>query len=150
MGGYDVFKTVYDEETKEWSEPVNVGYPINTAGDELFFVWSADGTRAYFSSARPDSYGDKDIYMARKKVVANYVVLLKGKVIDKITKKPVAAVINVHNLTTDEMVGVFNSNSATGKYIIVLPVGKDFSCECGRKRQICGDRTKYRISSCRY
>lgn len=127
MGGYDVFKTIYDEETNEWSEPVNVGYPINTAGDELFFVWSADGTRAYFSSARPDSYGDKDIYMARKKVVSNYVVLLKGKVIDKITRKPVAAVINVHNLTTNEMVGIFNSNSATGKYIIVLPVGKDFS-----------------------
>ena len=127
MGGYDVFKTVYDENTKDWSEPENIGYPINTAGDELFFVWSADGTRAYFSSARPDSYGDKDIYMAKKKVVSNYVVLLKGKVIDKVTRKPVAATINVHNLTTNEMVGIFNSNSATGKYIVVLPVGKDFS-----------------------
>ncbi len=127
MGGYDIFKSVYNEETKEWSEPENVGYPINTADDDLFFVWSADGTRAYFSSIRKDSYGEKDIYMAHKKEVSNFVVLLKGNVTDKLTKKPVSAVLHVHNLTTNEVVGVFNSNSATGKYIVVLPVGKDFS-----------------------
>jgi outer membrane protein OmpA-like peptidoglycan-associated protein len=127
MGGYDIFKTVYDEDSQTWSEPENVGYPLNTADDDLFLVWSADGTRAYFSSIRPDSYGEKDIYMAKKKEVSNFVVVLKGKVLDKKTKKAVAATITVHNLTTNQMVGVFNSNSATGKYVVVLPVGKDFS-----------------------
>lgn len=127
MGGYDIFKTVYNEDTKEWTEPENIGYPINTTDDDLFLVWSADGTRAYFSSIRPDTYGEKDIYVAKKKEVSNFVVVLKGKVVDKVTKKPISAVLNVNNLTTGEMVGVFTSNSSTGKFIVVLPAGKDFS-----------------------
>ncbi|MBC7391454.1 MAG: OmpA family protein [Opitutaceae bacterium] len=127
MGGYDIFKTVYNEDTKQWSEPENVGYPINTADDDLFLVWSADGTRAYFSSIRADTYGEKDIYMASKKEVSNFVVVLKGKVTDKKTGKPIAAVLNIFNLSKGEIVGVINSNSSTGKYVLVLPVGKDFS-----------------------
>lgn len=127
MGGYDIFKTVYNEEKREWSEPENVGYPLNTADDDLFIVWSADGTRAYFASIRADTYGEKDIYMAKRKEVSNFVVVLKGHVVDKTTKKPIAATITVHNLTSNQPVGVLNSNSATGKYVVVLPVGKNFS-----------------------
>lgn len=127
MGGYDIFKTVYDENSKEWSEPENVGFPLNTADDDLFIVWSPDGTRAYFASIRADTYGEKDIYMAKRKQVSNFVVVLKGNVVDKETKKPIMATITVHNLSNNQPVGVLNSNSATGKYVVVLPVGKNFS-----------------------
>jgi len=62
MGGYDVFKSVKDS-LGRWREPVNLGYPINTPGDDLFFSMSASGKRAYYSSAREGSMGDKDIFM---------------------------------------------------------------------------------------
>ncbi len=127
MGGYDIFKTVYNEEKREWSEPENVGYPLNTADDDLFIVWSADGSRAYFASIRSDTYGEKDIYVAKRKDVSNFVVVLKGHVVDKDTKKPIAATITIQNLANNQPGGVLNSNSATGKYVVVLPVGKNFS-----------------------
>lgn len=63
MGGYDVFKATFDPKTNEWSEPVNLGYPINTPDNDVFFVSSKDGKRAYYSSVREDGMGYTDIYM---------------------------------------------------------------------------------------
>lgn len=63
MGGYDVFKTTFDPNTNEWSDPVNLGYPINTPDDDIYFVASKDGKRAYYSSVREDGMGYTDIYM---------------------------------------------------------------------------------------
>jgi outer membrane protein OmpA-like peptidoglycan-associated protein len=63
MGGYDVFKATFDPKTNEWSEPVNLGYPINTPDDDIYFVSSKDGKRAYYSSVREDGMGYTDIYM---------------------------------------------------------------------------------------
>ncbi len=63
MGGYDVFKTTFDPAKNEWSDPVNLGYPINTPDDDIYFVSSKDGKRAYYSSVREDGMGYTDIYM---------------------------------------------------------------------------------------
>ena len=63
MGGFDVFKTVWDDKKKKWSKPENLGYPINTADDDVDFVLSASGKHAYFASYKADGYGEKDIYM---------------------------------------------------------------------------------------
>ncbi|MGE0569211.1 MAG: OmpA family protein, partial [Bacteroidia bacterium] len=62
MGGYDVFKTIWDEKLKQWGKPINLGYPINGPDDDVFFVVSGSGNRAYFASAKQGGYGDKDIY----------------------------------------------------------------------------------------
>jgi outer membrane protein OmpA-like peptidoglycan-associated protein len=63
MGGYDVFKATFDPAKNEWGEPVNLGYPINTPDDDIYFVVSKDGKRAYYSSVREDGMGYTDIYM---------------------------------------------------------------------------------------
>jgi len=63
MGGHDIFKSVFNPETNEWSDPENLGYPINTPDDDVYFVASADGKRAYYSSVREDGMGYTDIYM---------------------------------------------------------------------------------------
>lgn len=62
MGGLDIFKTVRDPETGEWSTPENIGYPINTPDDDIYFVVTGDTRYAYYSSYRADGYGEKDIY----------------------------------------------------------------------------------------
>jgi tetratricopeptide (TPR) repeat protein len=62
MGGYDIFKSVYDEKTDTWSEPENLGYPVNTPDDDFTISLSANGRHGYISSHRKDSYGDRDIY----------------------------------------------------------------------------------------
>jgi outer membrane protein OmpA-like peptidoglycan-associated protein len=61
MGGYDIFKSVL--ENGKWSEPENVGYPVNTPDDDVFFSISANGIHGYYSSAASGGYGGQDIYM---------------------------------------------------------------------------------------
>ena len=61
MGGYDLFVSRRNEKG-EWSEPVNLGYPINTPGDEINFIVAADGHTALISSIREGGYGGYDIY----------------------------------------------------------------------------------------
>lgn len=63
MGGFDVFKTTLDIKTDKWSEPLNLGYPINTPDDDIYIVFSKDGKRAYYSSVREDGIGYQDIYL---------------------------------------------------------------------------------------
>lgn len=61
MGEFDVFMTVRDENGM-WSDPVNLGYPINTVGDDIFYTHTADGKKAYVSSFRRGGLGEKDVY----------------------------------------------------------------------------------------
>ena len=63
MGGYDLYKTVWDTINDTWSNPENLGYPINSADDETFYTISGDGEHAYYASFKDDSYGYLDIYM---------------------------------------------------------------------------------------
>ncbi len=63
MGGFDIFKATFDPTTNEWSAPENLGYPINTPDDDIYFVTSKDSKRAYYSSVREDGLGYTDIYM---------------------------------------------------------------------------------------
>lgn len=60
MGGYDIFKSTF--ENGKWSEPQNLGYPINGPDDDVFFVISGSGNHGYFASSKQGGYGDKDIY----------------------------------------------------------------------------------------
>jgi hypothetical protein len=61
MGGFDIFKTVL--ENGKWSEPVNIGYPINTPDNDVSYVLSASGKHGYYASARDGSFGERDIFM---------------------------------------------------------------------------------------
>ncbi|NQX97801.1 MAG: PD40 domain-containing protein [Flavobacteriales bacterium] len=62
MGNYDIFKSTLKEDGS-WSTPENMGYPINTVDDDVFFVINASGRRGYYSSFKDDGHGEKDIYM---------------------------------------------------------------------------------------
>ncbi len=62
MGGYDIFRSTYNDATGNWNEPVNIGYPLNTADDNLFFSMTGDQRHAYIAAIRPEGFGDKDIY----------------------------------------------------------------------------------------
>lgn len=62
MGDLDIYRSTYDATKKEWSEPVNLGYPINSVENDIYFVLTADEKFAYISSLRRDNLGEQDIY----------------------------------------------------------------------------------------
>jgi outer membrane protein OmpA-like peptidoglycan-associated protein len=61
MGGYDIFSSIL-QDNGTWSKPVNMGYPINTPNNDVFFVMSADGKHGYFASNQEGGVGQTDIY----------------------------------------------------------------------------------------
>ncbi|MBC7487991.1 MAG: PD40 domain-containing protein [Cytophagaceae bacterium] len=127
MGGYDIFSVGIDLATAEAKgDPKNEGYPINTAGDEIYFVWSADNRRAYFSSSRDGGMGDKDLYVLELPEAEARLVVFTGTVVDCETKKPIEATISMVDNTTQKKLESHKSNSSTGKYVVVLPAGKNY------------------------
>ena len=61
MGGYDLFVSRRDV-NGEWTEPVNLGYPLNSSNDEINLVVSNDAVKAFISSQRLNGSGGIDIY----------------------------------------------------------------------------------------
>lgn len=156
MGGYDVFRSVMDE-NGNWTKPENLGYPINTPDDDLFFVLAASGKHGYYSSSIDGGYGDNDIYIiyflnpellinsnednllasvlapVSETVIAEEVeikmmrlTILKGIITDAFTNDPLEANIEIVDNEKNEIISVFTSNSNTGKYLLSLPSGKNY------------------------
>jgi len=127
IGGYDIFYSDWDG--SNWTEPINLGIPINTPGDEVFFQVSADGRTAYYSSYRIGGKGEKDLYrldfLERTEPVTK-MVLLQGKVTDIESGLPIAAEIEVIDLDINRTVGKFDNDAKTGEYLISLPAGKNY------------------------
>ncbi len=128
MGGFDIFVSHLNEETGEWGEPENLGFPINSAHDDIHFSVSADGRTVFFAAERPGSQGI-DIYTAELGRPASNLMVLKGLMVDSITGKPIEASIRLTDKRTEELLGVFTSNSETGKYIIVVQEGADYQID---------------------
>ena len=80
MGEFDVFMSVKDE-NGIWSSPINMGYPINSVGDDLFYTHTADGQEAYLSSFRKGGKGEKDIYRMKVNSEIRNIAFLNGEII---------------------------------------------------------------------
>ncbi|MFZ9028693.1 MAG: OmpA family protein, partial [Crocinitomicaceae bacterium] len=79
MGGFDIFRTIRDE-NDVWSPPMNLGFPINSTGDDVFYTTTADGLRGYLSSYRKGGMGEKDIYEIENDYLGiKSISLLKGE-----------------------------------------------------------------------
>jgi outer membrane protein OmpA-like peptidoglycan-associated protein len=127
MGGFDIFTSLLSDDGT-WSEPMNVGYPINTPDDDIYYVVSPDGLKAYFSSFREGGFGEKDNYMATflaKKETP--LTLMQGIVNDESGKVAQDVVITVTDNVTGQVVGVYRTNSKTGKFLFILVPGKNYN-----------------------
>jgi outer membrane protein OmpA-like peptidoglycan-associated protein/tetratricopeptide (TPR) repeat protein len=77
IGGSDIFKSEYNTATNIWGEAVNVGYPINSIGDETFFYPLPGNQVFYLSSSREGGFGGQDIYRvnvmkAERNIISTY------------------------------------------------------------------------------
>lgn len=62
MGDQDIYRSTLNEEKQTWERPVNMGYPINSVENDIYFVLTGDEGYAYVSSVRDESLGEEDIY----------------------------------------------------------------------------------------
>lgn len=120
IGGYDIFKCV-KEESGNWSKPVNVGTPLNTAGDDIYYIEYDNGTIGFFASKRAKGTGQLDIYSAEfecinipKTEINGYAVLAKSG-------KPISGKVKLINKESGEEFGEFLIDGKTGKYQMIVP-----------------------------
>jgi hypothetical protein len=126
FGDFDLFTSDLNLTDNSWSEPKNLGYPINTTDDDLFYVLSPDGKRAYFSSTRKGGNGDQDIYMIDTALSKkeSYVTIIKGKVTENGLPYESEISVSVDGETKDY--SIYKSNKESGNYLVSLPSGKKY------------------------
>lgn len=127
MGGKDIFKTQIVGD--KFTEPMNMGFPINTTTDDNYFTLTADGSKGYISSDRLGGEGGQDIYaFDMPEDEANIpLTLVKGRILDEETGKPVPTKIKViDNSSSKKIDYVYNPNPETGNYLIIFPPGKNY------------------------
>jgi outer membrane protein OmpA-like peptidoglycan-associated protein len=126
MGGFDIYMLKKDA-TGKWGRPVNMGYPINTEGDEVGFIVSTDGTTGYFASNKLSGTGGYDIYSfeipADKR--PEKILFVKGKLTGENDSIPPAAKIELKNIRTSEIIDV-DYDSLTGHYASVVKMDADY------------------------
>lgn len=115
-----------DSTWMNWSEPVNMGPDINSAEWDAWYSVSAKGDEAYLTSYNGNNGGEICRVKLREEVRPKPVALIRGKVLDKSTGKPVSASIIYQLLPDASIVGSAISNEETGEYQIVLPFGENY------------------------
>lgn len=125
MGGFDLYVTRLKDDST-WTEPRNLGYPINTCNDETGLVIESGGQKAYYSSIRDKSQG-KDIFSfdLYESIRPDPVSYMKGKVYDKETGKLLQADYELVNLTTGKVI-LKNATDNTGNFLVCLPSGFNY------------------------
>jgi len=125
MGGYDIFKTTSYDGRERWSQPENIGYPLNSVYDDMTITLTPDAKTAYMSAVREGGFGDMDIYKVTFKtpVMESKLVVVKGVVLmlSGAPAKNQDVVITKKSTGTD--VGEVVTNGSTGKFLATLLPG---------------------------
>jgi len=133
MGGMDLFVS-FRAEDGQWSEPENLGYPINTYHDEIGLIINASGDMAYFASDRMEGRG-KDIYVfelhpeARPREVS----YMKGTVYDSETRRRLHARFEIIDIETAEIEMEAWSDENNGEFLIPIVTGLDYALNVSRE-----------------
>jgi hypothetical protein len=121
MGGFDLFYS--NQKAGVWQEPINLGFPINTPADERYYVLSADGGTAYYSSDNKGGFGQQDIYTVTPGFQGEPPILALVVGFVTLNGQPVDSKISVSDSLTGNTYGEYHSNAASGKYLIALKPG---------------------------
>ena len=114
MGGKDIYYATLLNDSS-WSQPVNMGYPLNTPADEINISINAAGNTGYIASDKEGGFGGLDLYSFTldEKLRPTPVTYLKGRVIDAFTKRPVEAQIEMIDLNQDKLLTSTTSDPET-------------------------------------
>jgi outer membrane protein OmpA-like peptidoglycan-associated protein len=132
MGGTDLFKATNINGV--WSNPMNLGYPINSAADELIIVIDPKGDKGFISNNNLKGAGGYDIYSfeldtAIRPVAVTY---LKGRVYDAVSGLPLEARFELIDLEMDTVIIQAISDRMNGEFLVCLPCNRNYALNVNR------------------
>ncbi|NNM16184.1 MAG: hypothetical protein HKO56_05950 [Bacteroidia bacterium] len=120
MGGYDIYKSIYDPKNQTWTEPEILSEPYNSAYDDYYFVMASKGG-AFFASNRESRSGYSTLYHTKSDEVSGGAIFVNGHIITPDDHNDKSATITVTSLKTKEKISTLESKENTGSYEYVLP-----------------------------
>lgn len=124
IGGYDIFKSIWNADENTWTKPVNIGYPVNTPDDNMTISFTKDQLHAYVSCFRNDSKGNLDIYLVTFLDKDPRRTIYKCKVVKKDSEFIIKnAFISVIDNLNDTEIGNYYPDPSTGSLIMALQPG---------------------------
>ncbi|NVO02745.1 MAG: PD40 domain-containing protein, partial [Bacteroidetes bacterium] len=124
MGNYDIFFSSF--EANGWSKAKNLGFPINSTENDIYFTPCKDSVSAYFSSSRYGGIGEMDIYKMTL-TQPNRPAYLKCIVLDSLTKAPVLASVNIKNQVSDIYAEQTHLNNEKGETFFNIQYGNNYN-----------------------
>ena len=130
MGGYDIFVSYYNEITNEWTPPQNLGYPINTPGDDYSIAYSPLNKYAYVASVRKEGYGGLDIYKITFSDVESPKTVIRGTLYSKKGNDSTLwnATMGIPDITiydkNKNIFGKYLYNMNLNRFVAALPFGE--------------------------
>ncbi|MDZ7606084.1 MAG: OmpA family protein [Cyclobacteriaceae bacterium] len=130
FGGYDLYKS--EKIDTVWSEPVNLGYPLNTYEDQVSLFVSANGKNGYYSYEKAEGGERRESLLYSfefpgEGVLENKSIFITGNIYDANSKKPLKADIELFFLGENVPASVFTSDVKTGEYLTILNENNRFA-----------------------
>jgi outer membrane protein OmpA-like peptidoglycan-associated protein len=129
-GKADIFKTTF--ENGKWTAPINLGRPLNTEGTDRYFTIGGSGEIGYLATDMSENQLDLYEVEIPEAMRPSPTVVVEGVVTNAKTKAQVGAYVMVEDIDTGDLIATTKSNSATGKYLVVLPAGKKYSVSANK------------------
>ena len=124
MGGFDLFFSALDPETKRWTIPQNAGYPVNTPLDDKSISFTGMGDVAYVTAVRPEGHGDLDVYrITYNESISDVdpaIFLVNIPAMGDPTKAPEIRISD----DEDNLIGQYRPHRFTNRYVFALYPGK--------------------------
>jgi len=125
MGGYDIFMTSRPDPSADWIKPMNIGFPLNTYDNDLYFTLAANGKTGYVSSVKPKGLGDLDIWYFKlnEPLVKNAGTLYRASIVSPQGLPAKDVMCSVSKESTGEVLGIMDANGPSSEIFILLPPG---------------------------
>jgi outer membrane protein OmpA-like peptidoglycan-associated protein/tetratricopeptide (TPR) repeat protein len=132
-GKADIFLTRKINDST-WTQPENLGYPINTIDNEGSLIIASDGKTSYYDSDRGDSKAGLDIFTfdMREDVRPAKTLWVKGRVSDKKTMAGLPCTVELTDIDSRRIISTLQTDE-DGNYLVTLPEGKTYALNVARK-----------------
>ncbi|HEY9084156.1 MAG TPA: hypothetical protein VIN73_12550 [Vicingaceae bacterium] len=121
MGGYDIFKSIYDDASATWSAPVNLDFPINTPDDDILYISDIDNQLAYFASSRASKQNELTVYKVKVEPEPLHNPIIKGLFVSEENPSLKNATISIVDAMDNTKYGVYNTDENSGEYLLTFP-----------------------------